>query len=215
MKTLPMKRMAPDERAEVRAIRAAIVDFAASIRPLWPDVDTDLCFEQLCSLGGHNAPSKLDAKARKAVLSVVIQSRGKIDLGHLLHKQARYSGLRRLKKERKKNPPKPSPQRIPDNTRENTLIGVEEHVLVLASLPADYFLRLPEWRSLRMFVLQRCGGRCEMCGASRKEFRLEPRHIIPRHYAPERAFDPTNIKALCPRCSSDGGWTRQIAWDGC
>ena len=47
-----------------------------------------------------------------------------------------------------------------------------------------------------------------------EDVRLEPRHTLPRFYAPEKAFDPANVRALCPACRSDGGWTRQVPWGG-
>lgn len=214
MKMLPKNRMSPEERALVRAIKADVARFASLIEPHWPDVDVDVCLEQLCSLAGHPFPDKLDAKARKSVISMVIQSRGKVDLGTLLIKQSRFSERRKAKRARKLEPPKPKPKETPANHWSGSLVAVPEHALVLASLPEANFNKLPEWRSLRMYVLRRSGGRCEMCGASREDVRLEARYIIPRFYAPERAFDPSNLKTLCPACSGDGGWTRQTAWEG-
>ena len=59
---------------------------------------------------------------------------------------------------------------------------------------ADY-LHSPEWRELRLYVLERDGWACRLCGSTR---RLEVHH---RWYPePMRRDGPWNCTTLCRRC---------------
>lgn len=53
------------------------------------------------------------------------------------------------------------------------------------------------WQVLRHKILERDGWKCCCCGERRG---LEIDHIKPVRLAPERAFDPTNLQALCGPC---------------
>lgn len=53
------------------------------------------------------------------------------------------------------------------------------------------------WQVLRHQILERDGWKCRCCGERR---RLEIDHIQPVRLAPERAFDPSNLQALCGPC---------------
>ena len=54
--------------------------------------------------------------------------------------------------------------------------------------------------SLRFEVLKRAGGRCELCGASHEEMRLDVDHIIPR--AKGGNNDAANLQVLCRTCNA-------------
>jgi 5-methylcytosine-specific restriction endonuclease McrA len=53
------------------------------------------------------------------------------------------------------------------------------------------------WQVLRHQILERDGWKCRCCGERR---RLEIDHIQPVRLAPEMAFDPSNLQALCGPC---------------
>jgi 5-methylcytosine-specific restriction enzyme A len=53
------------------------------------------------------------------------------------------------------------------------------------------------WQVLRHQILERDGWKCRNCGA---RGRLEIDHIKSVRLAPESAFDPDNLQALCPTC---------------
>ncbi len=53
------------------------------------------------------------------------------------------------------------------------------------------------WQVLRHAILERDGWKCRSCGA---RGRLEIDHIRPVRTAPDRAFDPANLQALCGPC---------------
>ncbi|WP_334061372.1 HNH endonuclease [Limimaricola cinnabarinus] len=53
------------------------------------------------------------------------------------------------------------------------------------------------WKVLRHVILERDGWKCRCCGA---RGRLEIDHIQAVRIAPERAFDPSNLQALCGPC---------------
>lgn len=53
------------------------------------------------------------------------------------------------------------------------------------------------WQALRFDILERCGWTCQGCG---KPGRLEVDHIQPVRLAPQLAYDPANLQALCPAC---------------
>lgn len=60
-------------------------------------------------------------------------------------------------------------------------------------------IRTARWKALRLEVLRRDDWRCVLCDA---KGRLEVDHIIPVRLAPERAYDLTNLQALCTACHS-------------
>lgn len=53
------------------------------------------------------------------------------------------------------------------------------------------------WQVLRHQILERDGWKCRSCGA---RGRLEVDHIEAVRVAPDRAFDPSNLQALCSPC---------------
>lgn len=55
----------------------------------------------------------------------------------------------------------------------------------------------PRWPSLRLQTLRRDGFACRSCGA---RGRLEVDHVEPVRTAPEKAFDLSNLQALCTPC---------------
>lgn len=55
----------------------------------------------------------------------------------------------------------------------------------------------------RYEVLKRAGGRCELCGVSLDERRLDVDHIIPRSLG--GGDDPSNLQALCWLCNTNKG----------
>ena len=59
----------------------------------------------------------------------------------------------------------------------------------------DY--RSPRWRAYRRRVLFRDRYRCRACG---RTGRLEVDHVKPRREHPERAWDISNLQALCRGC---------------
>jgi len=57
--------------------------------------------------------------------------------------------------------------------------------------------RTARWKVLRMAILERDGFACKACGCAG---RLEVDHIKPVRTAPELAYAPANLQALCPSC---------------
>ena len=49
------------------------------------------------------------------------------------------------------------------------------------------------WRDLRVQILERDGHRCRVCG----EPAVAVDHLIPWREAPNLAFDPMNLRAIC------------------
>jgi hypothetical protein len=80
------------------------------------------------------------------------------------------------------------------------LASQPEHLTVLAGLPASHFYASVEWKATRADVLRLSAYRCEWCGATTKDARLEVDHIVTRLIAPERAFDLNNLRVLCKPC---------------
>ena len=62
---------------------------------------------------------------------------------------------------------------------------------------SDAITRTPRWKALRVEVLRRDDFKCRSCGA---RGRLEVDHIVPVRDAPDRAYDMTNLQALCAAC---------------
>ena len=57
--------------------------------------------------------------------------------------------------------------------------------------------------SLRYRVLKEAGGRCALCGATKKERPLDVDHIIPRSKGGKTAYE--NLQALCSLCNQEKG----------
>jgi ATP adenylyltransferase len=57
--------------------------------------------------------------------------------------------------------------------------------------------------SLRYQVLKESGGRCSLCGATKKERPLDVDHIIPRSKGGKTEYD--NLQVLCSLCNQDKG----------
>lgn len=53
------------------------------------------------------------------------------------------------------------------------------------------------WQVLRHAIMERDDWKCRCCGA---RGRLEIDHIRPVRLAPDRAYDPANLQALCGPC---------------
>ena len=57
--------------------------------------------------------------------------------------------------------------------------------------------------SLRYRVLKESGGRCELCGATKKERPLDVDHIIPRSKGGKNVRE--NLQVLCSKCNQEKG----------
>jgi len=64
---------------------------------------------------------------------------------------------------------------------------------------SDKVGKTARWRRLRLLILKRDGYKCVQCGVSG---RLEVDHIQSVSTAPELAYDPNNLQALCRSCHS-------------
>lgn len=60
------------------------------------------------------------------------------------------------------------------------------------------FYGLPEWRLLRLSVLERYGSKCQRCGSAKK---IHVDHILPRSKFPELSLFEGNLQILCKRCN--------------
>ncbi len=70
----------------------------------------------------------------------------------------------------------------------------------------DPFLDSSSWHMTRYEAIRLCGERCCHCGATPANgAAINVDHIRPRHLAPERALDLTNLQVLCAACN-DGKW---------
>lgn len=70
------------------------------------------------------------------------------------------------------------------------------------------FLFSWEWRTLRFEVLKERGARCELCGATSKDARIEVDHIKPLSRFWHLRLDKNNLQVLCRDCNQGKG-----AWD--
>jgi 5-methylcytosine-specific restriction endonuclease McrA len=60
-----------------------------------------------------------------------------------------------------------------------------------------------QWLIMRRRILKRDGYRCVVCGTSlagKKKSRVD--HIVPVKDCPALAFEPTNLRSLCPSCDN-------------
>ena len=60
-------------------------------------------------------------------------------------------------------------------------------------------IKTKRWKRLRVEILRRDDYQCRSCGA---RGRLEIDHIRPVRDAPELAYSPENLQALCVSCHS-------------
>lgn len=67
------------------------------------------------------------------------------------------------------------------------------------------FLHSWEWRELRFEVLRERGARCELCGATSKEQRIEVDHIKPLSKFWHLRLDKNNLQILCRECNMGKG----------
>ncbi len=67
------------------------------------------------------------------------------------------------------------------------------------------FLQTWEWRELRFEVLKERGARCELCGATAKDQRIEVDHIKPLSKFWHLRLDKTNLQILCRDCNKGKG----------
>ena len=66
---------------------------------------------------------------------------------------------------------------------------------------ADRLLRTPRYQRFRHRMMTRDEWLCRLCREA--GMTVEARfldHIVPRHKAPERLYDPDNVQALCEEC---------------
>lgn len=67
------------------------------------------------------------------------------------------------------------------------------------------FLHSWEWRELRFEVLRERGARCELCGATAKDQRIEVDHIKPISKFWHMRLDKDNLQVLCRDCNKGKG----------
>ena len=87
---------------------------------------------------------------------------------------------------------------------------------------ADPLYRSDRWRAFRKAIIARHDGRCTVC-QRQVNANLHVDHIVSVKDAPERAFDPANVRVLCHSCHSrktakhDGGFgnARKAQSAGC
>lgn len=77
----------------------------------------------------------------------------------------------------------------------------------------DAFLQSFEWRRVRMMVLERDGGRCNLCGRTAADkVKINVDHIQSRKRHPELALDPNNLQVLCGPCNHGKGNRYSTDW---
>jgi hypothetical protein len=67
------------------------------------------------------------------------------------------------------------------------------------------FLFSWEWRALRYEVLKERGARCELCGATANDSRIEVDHIKPLSKSWHLRLDKANLQILCRDCNRGKG----------
>lgn len=68
-------------------------------------------------------------------------------------------------------------------------------------MPPVSAIKSRRWRKLREQILARDGGVCYLCGSPATQVD----HVVPRAVAPDRVFDPSNLRAACARCNARKG----------
>lgn len=66
-----------------------------------------------------------------------------------------------------------------------------------AGKKVDPFYRSRAWKKIRIHVLLRDEGLCQIC---RRRFANTVHHILPRADYPEKELDPMNLQAACAIC---------------
>lgn len=62
----------------------------------------------------------------------------------------------------------------------------------------ERFLRSPEWKAMRLVILERDGKVCACCGSVSQ---IQIDHILPRSKFPELQLDADNLRVLCWPCN--------------
>jgi 5-methylcytosine-specific restriction endonuclease McrA len=118
---------------------------------------------------------------------------------------ARKLARRQRRLERRKAARNPSPP--PPKSCQPVLVTQASFVASKA------FLATPEWKRVRYEALRRNDGRCECCGAGRREgVVLNVDHIKPRRKYPHLALDVDNTQVLCSSCNVGKGNRDQTNW---
>lgn len=74
------------------------------------------------------------------------------------------------------------------------------------------FYSTPEWRSLRMDVLERDRGKCQLCGVTRSDgAQLHVDHIVPISKGGAK-LDIENLQTLCRDCNLGKGNRYDTDW---
>lgn len=72
-----------------------------------------------------------------------------------------------------------------------------------------------DWRLLRYEVLKERGARCEFCGATADDSRIEVDHIKPISKYWNLRLDKSNLQVLCRECNQGKGNRYVDDWRGC
>jgi len=74
------------------------------------------------------------------------------------------------------------------------------------------FYSTDAWIKLRYQALKLSDGKCELCGRTGKETRLNVDHIKPRGKHPELKLKLSNLQVLCWVCNKGKGWEDETDW---
>lgn len=69
-------------------------------------------------------------------------------------------------------------------------------------MPCDYRKYPSDWKSIRAFILERAGNRCEACGVENHTNRQDTYIVLTIAHIDHDVNnnDPGNLQALCQRC---------------
>jgi hypothetical protein len=82
-------------------------------------------------------------------------------------------------------------------------------------VPSDIFFKSEEWRQLRYKALKKHGGKCQLCGKTRKDgIKLHVDHIKPRSKFPALSLDIDNLQILCEDCNLGKSNKDDTDWRG-
>lgn len=97
----------------------------------------------------------------------------------------------------------PKPQDIPEKKELNRKRLTRKQARAASYTDPKEFYKSPEWRLLRVRVLERFQCKCMMCGRSPKEHGIviHVDHIKPRSKFPELGLDFNNLQILCDDCN--------------